>query len=54
MVTIPRLAQKEGNAEVAMENIEQYCIVFNYRKIAKANQKKKSGRKKQIKPIVPD
>ena len=26
--------------------IEQYCMVFNYRKIAKGNQKKKSGRKK--------
>ena len=27
MVTIPRLAQKEGNAEIAMENIQQYCMI---------------------------
>ena len=29
MVTIPRLTQKEENAEIAMENIQQYCMVYD-------------------------
>ena len=28
MVMIPRLTEKE-NAEIAMENIQQYCTVYN-------------------------
>ena len=43
---------KRKNAEIALENIQQYCIVCNQRKTAKANRRRKSGKKKQINLIV--